>query len=116
METLLHITTQAEWEKALRTGEYTHPSLESEGFIHCSKASQILWVANRFYRGNSNLILLQIDATKVKHTIKWENSEGGSELFPHIYGSLNTDAVTEVSPFPCAKNGEFLALPEFKSR
>ena len=64
METLLHITTQAEWEKALRTGEYTHPSLESEGFIHCSKASQILWVANRFYRGNSNLILLQIDAKK----------------------------------------------------
>jgi uncharacterized protein (DUF952 family) len=33
---ILHITTHTAWEKAKMKGEYSAPSLKSEGFIHCS--------------------------------------------------------------------------------
>lgn len=107
MEPILHITTHDAWKKALQTGEYEHETLKIEGFIHCSKPSQILWVANQFYRGRRDLILLEILVDKVKNEMKWENSESGKDAFPHIYGTLNTDAVIRTHPFPPNADGNF---------
>lgn len=97
---LLHITHKKEWTEAQRRGFYSAPSLESEGFIHCSTPSQVVGVAERFYTGQKELVLLVIDPGLLKAPVKFEpGSDKADELFPHIYGSLNLDAVLRVLDF-----------------
>ena len=55
-------------------------------------------------------MLLCIDTDKVTAEIRYENLEGGRELFPHIYGEINTDAVVQVEEFEPGSQGYF-ALP-----
>ena len=48
---IYHITSRQAWQEAQQRGEYRADSLESEGFIHSSTQSQILPVADKFYKG-----------------------------------------------------------------
>lgn len=110
MNTILHITQREEWEQAKRLGTYRGDTLDSEGFIHCSTATQVIWVANRFFVNQKDLVMLFIGSDKVKPEIRYEAAEIG-ELFPHIYGELNIDAVFQVIDFECGEDG-FFVLPE----
>jgi release factor glutamine methyltransferase len=92
---VIHLCQRVEWQKSQLEGIYKSKSLKQEGFIHCSQPEQILEVANRFYRGISELVLLWMDPEKVTSEIRWEGAD--NSLFPHIYGSINLDAVTTVT-------------------
>jgi uncharacterized protein (DUF952 family) len=105
---LYHITTEAEAVAARRSGEYVPRGFLREGFIHCSHPHQVAAVGNRIFRGQKNLVVLKIDPAKVGCAILEENLEGGSELYPHIYGQLPLAAVVDVIPFPCDKAGNFV--------
>jgi uncharacterized protein (DUF952 family) len=108
---MFHITHAEDWRKAQAEGSYRADSLVSEGFIHCSDAQQIIATANRFYGGVTGLLLLEIDARLLKAEVRRENLEGGTPLFPHIYGPLTLDAVVGVFRFEPDENGRF-SLPE----
>ena len=105
MTHILHITTPADWQAALEAGLYHAVSLESEGFIHCSIAQQIAATANRFYAGQSDLLLLHIDPQALAAELRWEAADG--QDFPHIYGPVNLDAVVEVEAFNPDADGSF---------
>jgi uncharacterized protein (DUF952 family) len=115
---ILHITSKAEWKKAQARGEYIAPSLKTEGFIHCSTENQVLPVANAFYRGRNDLVLLKLDEEKIEPEIKWEPPAGtpaigisDSDKFPHIFGPINLTAVASVLDFePDSVSGTF-SLP-----
>jgi uncharacterized protein (DUF952 family)/catechol 2,3-dioxygenase-like lactoylglutathione lyase family enzyme len=107
MKQILHITSLVEWEKAKVAGEYTAPSLKSAGFIHCSLAHQIPPVANYNFKGQQGLVILEIDENKLNHEVKYEDLMDEGELFPHIYGPLNLNAVLRVVPFPPEVDGTF---------
>jgi uncharacterized protein (DUF952 family) len=92
------VASRDAWEVALTQGSYAPPSLKSEGYIHCSTPWQVVRIANTNFSGRSDLVLLVIDPAKVQAKILFENCEGRSEPFPHIYGPLPVDAV--VSEFP----------------
>jgi uncharacterized protein (DUF952 family) len=103
---ILHITSRNEWKAAQERGEYKAPSLETEGFIHCSTEKQVAHVANAFYHGQNDLLLLKIDEAKLKPELKWEAPAGPpapgiseSDSFPHIFGPINLDAVASVLDF-----------------
>ncbi len=111
---ILHITSTTEWQEAQARGYYTAPSLETEGFIHCSTDKQVTHVANAFYRGKSGLILLVIDETRVSPQVKWEAPAGNpapgiseSDSFPHIYGKLDLEAVIKTVDFISNTDGNF---------
>ena len=110
---IVHICSLRDWRMAEQEGEYRAPSLESEGFIHCSRPEQVLSVANRFYPGLPDLVLLSINPEKVRPEIRWEAADGA--VFPHIYGPLNLDALTAVRDFPPDEDGIFRALPKEES-
>lgn len=110
MNTIYHITARADWVSAQTSGRYAADSLASEGFIHCSTAAQVIATANRIFRGRRDLVLLGIDSARVKPEIRYENLEGGTQLFPHIYGALTVEAVVAVHDFPPSADGSF-ALP-----
>jgi len=92
-----------EWDKAKECGEYRAPSLEREGFIHCSTEKQVVHVANAFYRGQKDLVLLAVDETRLEPEVKWEPpaepvapGHSPADQFPHIYGAINVEAVASV--------------------
>ena len=95
-EYIYHITTQTEWEQALVKMEYLPLQYEKDGFIHCSIERQIPGVLDRFYKGQTGLVKLKIEKDKVQRPVLFELAHDINELFPHIYGSLNIDAVVEV--------------------
>lgn len=95
-EFIYHITTQSEWEQAKINNEYLPKNYEADGFIHCSIERQIAGVLERFYQGHKNLVKLKIEKEKVNRPVLFELAHDINELFPHIYGSLNIDAVVEV--------------------
>jgi uncharacterized protein (DUF952 family) len=80
MSLILHITQSDQWQHAKQTGTYRGDTLDSEGFIHCSKLEQVVWVANSFYQGQSSLVLLCIESEKVQAEIKYEGVDGGEEF------------------------------------
>ncbi|KAB8319298.1 DUF952 domain-containing protein [Tolypothrix campylonemoides VB511288] len=109
MSTILHITQQQQWEQAKLVKTYRGDTLDSEGFIHCSTPTQIIKVANTFFHNQKELVLLYIDSNKVKPEIRYEGVED-NELFPHIYGALNIDAVFKIIDFEHGEDG-FFELP-----
>jgi uncharacterized protein (DUF952 family) len=104
---LYHITTAREAEEAKQCGTYVPTGFEREGFIHCSYGHQVLATANRIFRGRRDLVVLEIDSATIDCAVVDENLEGGTQLFPHIYGHLKMSAVVGVHDFPCDADGGF---------
>ncbi len=117
MEPIFHLTTPQCWNDALASGDYPWSTrgtrFEEVGFVHCSTWSQVENVALYVYPGELTLNLLVIDPTLVGAEVRYENIEGGSELFPHIYGPLPIDAVINVMTLNANTAGR-IWLPELK--
>ena len=111
MSRIYHITSAARWYDAQKVGKYIPPGFAKEHFIHCSYSHQLLTVAHRFYRGQSGLVILVIESSKINSSLIEENLEGGIELYPHLYGVLPIQAVVRVIAFFCNADGSF-DLPE----
>ena len=109
---ILHICTRQSWEEAAVADEYTGDTLATEGFIHCSTPEQVVEVANYMFKGTPRLLLLVIDESKVKNELKYEDA-GNGKLYPHIYGSLNLDAVLRAVDFNPGSDGTFV-LPSLE--
>jgi uncharacterized protein (DUF952 family) len=107
MTPIFHITSRAEADEARRTGTYVASAFHRDGFIHCSYARQLIRVADANFHGRSDLVLLRIDRDALECEVVDENLEGGSDLFPHVYGPLPMSAVTAIIDFPCRPDGTF---------
>jgi uncharacterized protein (DUF952 family) len=110
---ILHITTKSAWDAAQSAGKYSAPSLDTEGFIHCSTADQVVAVAERFYAGQRGLVLLILDAKRIRSEVRYEpGTDKPNELFPHVYGTINLDAVTRVvEDFDPDPSGKWILPP-----
>lgn len=93
---IYHITTRKQWEAYSEDKTYTPPSLRKEGFIHCYRWEQLKQVKRKYFENEKELLLLLIDAFKVKSEIKFEDVYNSGKLYPHIYGNLNLDAVVKI--------------------
>lgn len=93
---IYHITTKSAWENALENGQYEAETLAEEGFMHCSTEDQVAGVLARYYIGHKGLVKLKIDKEKVERPLIFELAGSINEVFPHIHGALNLNAVVEV--------------------
>jgi len=112
---IYHIATAASWAQAKRDGDYRVSTLDrtlaEEGFLHASTAAQLEGVANAFYQGVDDLVLLVIDTQAVTAEIRYEQAGRSADPYPHIYGPLNLDAVIDVRPVRAAASGRFSFPP-----
>lgn len=92
---IYHVTKKQAWEEALQKGFYEAASLATEGFIHNSSLTQVAGVLERYYKNETNLMLLHIDESKLSSPLKYELAPSVNEMFPHIYGPINIDAVVK---------------------
>ncbi len=95
---ILHVTTQAAWNQALTEGRYRADSLPVEGFIHCCVEQQLPGVLERYYSAVKGLVVLHIDEQKLTAPVRYEPSPVVPDLFPHVYGPINLDAVQTILP------------------
>lgn len=109
---IFHVTTRAEWEAADAVGSYRMSTkgatLDQVGFIHASSAEQLPRVAEFLYAGTHDpLVVLELDDDGIRRSgirIPWEDG-GAGELFPHIYGAIDTAFVVTVRPFDVNPGG-----------
>lgn len=94
---IYHVTTQKQWEEAINKGQYEADTLAEEGFMHCSTEDQVEGVLKRYYKGQTGLVKLKILKEKVERPLVFELAGSINEVFPHIHGALNLDAVVEVT-------------------
>ncbi len=119
MPIIYHLAARSEWEGGTASvkygaGEYRAGSLAEEGFIHCSEdEAQMLRVANRLFNGRTDLIVLDLNVDALTSPLKREPSRSG-EIYPHIYGPINTDAVVRVRRLVPDPEGIFEELLEDK--
>jgi uncharacterized protein (DUF952 family) len=113
MALIYHITTQAAWQTAQQQGTYSDPSLAAQGFIHLSDLDQVTRVANAIFVGQSGLALLEVETEQLEAPLKYEPPDTKipaahytGELFPHLYGALNLDAVTRSINFAPSTDGD----------
>jgi steroid delta-isomerase-like uncharacterized protein len=104
-ERLFHIAFASTWANS--ADPYVPAGFETEGFVHCSTQSQVIDVANRLFRGRSDLVILTIAVERIDAPIRYENLTGGSELFPHIYSPIPRESVVAVVPLTPRSDGSF---------
>jgi len=90
---IFHLANPVDSDKLKQTGTYSAPSLATEGFIHCCTGNQLPGVIQRYYIDATRLVLLHIDAERLTAELVYENTVGGTEAFPHVYGEINASAV-----------------------
>lgn len=91
---IYHIVLPDVWD-AFDIDLYQAASLETEGFIHCSFANQLDAVIKRYYSDAPSVVVLTIDTEKLMSRVLNEPSTG-NEIYPHIYGPVNRDAIVAV--------------------
>lgn len=92
---IYHIVLPKMWA-AFDTHLFRAASLDTEGFIHCSFAEQLDGVIERYYPDEPELVVLEIDPDRLMSRMIKEPSTA-SEIYPHIYGPINRDAIVGVS-------------------
>lgn len=111
-----HLVAAADYQAG---SVYQPRSLSDEGFIHCTLDTDLLLhIANAFYRAQpGEFLVLVIDPERVTAEVRYEPPmpppDAGplvGQLFPHIYGPLNPEAVVAVRPARRGADGEFLTL------
>lgn len=87
-----HLVPAEVWAAASGNEWYTPEAYEADGFIHCTNGlDQLVDVANMFYVSDRRAFrVLVLDVGRVASEVRYEDP---GDLFPHIYGPLNTSAI-----------------------
>jgi uncharacterized protein (DUF952 family) len=86
---------------------YIPPEFEREGFIHCTDGREaVSIVLTTYYKDSTGpWLVLYVDLDRVTAPVKYEDP---AEVFPHIYGPLNRDAILAAREIRRAADGTFL--------
>ena len=109
---ILHCMRKTDWEKIKNKAEWGGRNIEADGFIHCSSPELFWRVAPNFIKIQEELVLLYIDEARLKSEVRYEDSDNCGRAYPHVYGLINNDAVTDVLPFIKDENGNYVKNAE----
>ena len=90
------ILTADQWAQFAADGIFHGAPVDlADGYIHLSAADQLAGTLDKYFAGQSGLVIAEINLDSLADSIRWEVSRGGA-LFPHIYGALPIAAVVSV--------------------
>jgi len=111
MTVIFKIASGTLWREAMDAGVFVGAPIDlADGYIHFSTAEQVRETAEKHFHGQTDLVLLAIDADRLGDRLKWEPSRGGA-LFPHLYDTLAVTQVMRVDPLPLDDDGRHV-FPE----
>ena len=107
------ICTKSEWNDAKENKIFKGTSLDlKDGFIHFSDKDQVKQTLKKFYINQTNLVLLKVDALRLKNLV-WEQSSDGN-TFPHLYSELDLETIIEEYPIGLDKEGKHILPNEIQ--
>ena len=120
-EEVYKIVLADDWERALSAGQFLGAGIDlTDGFIHLSTRKQVQGTLDRYFQGQSGLLLVSLSIDRLEADLRWENAISDGEtpsdregLFPHLYGIVTMDMVANVVPIQqdaCGRNK--VAWPE----
>ena len=93
---LYHLATAAEWAAYQAAGEIRPPSLDAEGFVHCSWGQQVPGTVAEHFAGVTDLLALRLDTDSLGDVaLVEEDSYASGQTFPHAYGPICAQRVVE---------------------
>ncbi|MBM3576199.1 MAG: DUF952 domain-containing protein [Alphaproteobacteria bacterium] len=105
MTHIYKIVSRSDWRAAEAASVFHGAAVDlADGFIHFSTAEQVEETAARYFAGQTDLLLVAVNAAKLGDALRWEASRGGA-LFPHLYAPLSFEAVAKVDPLPIGADG-----------
>jgi len=105
MPLIYKICPEPLWRRAEGAGVFSGAAVDlQDGFIHFSTAAQVGETAAKHFGGQTDLLLVAVDAEALGPGLRYETSRGGA-LFPHLYGPLPLAAVRWVKPLPLGAGG-----------
>ena len=109
MTPTFHLTPAAWWAASDAAAPLLAPSLDDEGFIHCTTgADELVATANRHYREDLRpFVVLTLDLDLVSAAWRVEDPRG---IYPHVFGPIDRVAILDARPMPRDADGEFLPL------
>ena len=90
---IFHIVAPRDWPAS---GEYRPRSLHEQGFVHFSYADQVEGPANRLYRDEPELIVVEVDPQLLGCEVRAEDSYGEGTAYPHAYGPVPVSAAVAI--------------------
>lgn len=117
MPIVLHLMPRSDWAGLVPDQPISNPSLETEGFIHCTDDHGVLLqVANAFYRQvPGEFVVLHVEVADLTSACIWEapahiDNSGTSfaPQFPHVYGPIDRVAVVNVEAVRRHQDGTFV--------
>lgn len=108
MSIAYHLVSKVDWERSDPESNYAPAAFVQEGFIHCTDdPDEMAKIANLFYRHDPPPHLyLYIEKDRVAAPLRYDDA---GRKYPHIYGSLNRDAIVAVRE--ARRDGEGFFLP-----
>lgn len=87
-----HLVPADYWAAHGSNSAYTPEAFEQDGFIHCTNGiDELVTVANWFYTADPRqFIVLVLDVSAIESEVRYDDD---GQVYPHIYGPLNTSAV-----------------------
>jgi uncharacterized protein (DUF952 family) len=104
-----HLVPVPVWEERGGAPTYVPEAYEQDGFIHTTNGlDPLLQVANMFYTSDQRpFMVLVLDTTKLTSDLRYDDD---GQIYPHIYGPLNTDAVTGTLAVDRDRDGRFVGF------
>lgn len=115
-ERIYKVVSRRLWAEAEQANVFRGAPIDvQDGFIHFSAAHQVVETVAKHFAGQADLLLVEVDATRLGSALRWEASRGG-DLFPHLYGDMPLDSVLSVAELPLGDDGTHLFPSSFSSR
>ena len=93
------------WAQACAAGRFEGAAIDlKDGYIHLSTGAQAPDTARLHFRDQAGLAVVAFEAEAFGETLKWEPSRGG-QLFPHVYGPIDTALAVSVTDAPLDGDG-----------
>lgn len=126
---VFHMVEAKRWDETIAAGTvYYPPTYEADGFTHgTSNPEKLLTVANHFYTDIAgDWYCLQMTVKSLRETgvetiyepaaavgnTASNNEASSGELFPHIYGGIDPDAVINSYPITRDDQGGFVSIKD----
>ena len=93
------LVSAEDWRRAEREGVVAPSDVDRrDGFIHLSGPDQTLDTADRHFAEVRDVVALEVPLAAIAAAVRFEPAPKRGALFPHLYGVLETAAVSRVRP------------------
>ncbi len=109
MRSTFHLVPLETWTGRDPTAPYAAPSLEDEGFIHCTDGeAEMIATANRHHAADPQpFLVLTVDLEATGSPWRFDDP---ARIYPHVYGPIDPRAILRIAPIIRTADGTFTAF------